>query len=177
MIHIALGSNLASPAGPPRQTLDAALTHLEGCGIRVMACSPFYESAALGTPDPQPPYVNAVAAVSLRGATPETLLSTLLAVERAFGRRREGFRAARTLDLDLLDWHGEVLPDPESWRAAADGEAVPGPLFLPHPRLHRRRFVLAPLADLAPCWRHPVLGTGITALLAATAEQELRRLD
>jgi len=80
------------------------------------------------------------------------LLDALLALEARFGRRRGARNAARTLDLDLLDYDGLRLATPR--------------LLLPHPRLAARRFVLAPLAEIAPGWRHPSLGRRADALLA-----------
>ena len=85
----------------------------------------------------------------------DALLAELHAVEEAFGRVRTVPNAARLIDLDLLDFHGEI---------AAGG---PGRATLPHPRMADRAFVLRPLADLAPDWRHPVTGPPIAALLAA----------
>ncbi len=175
MIFIGLGSNLPSCAGPPRQTLAAALARLAEHGITLCGVSGFYESAPLETPDPQPAYVNAVAAIA-SGRTPEALLDCLLGIEAAFGRMRSRRRAARTLDLDLLDWKGVVRPDAALWRAVAEGREEGARLLLPHPRLHRRRFVLAPLAEIAPDWRHPVFGTSIPDLLQGVGDQQLERL-
>ena len=103
-------------------------------------------------PSDQPWYVNGVAAVETALA-PMALLEALLAVEAGFGRRRSVPDAARTLDLDLLDYDGT--------------QCVGERLVLPHPRLHERRFVLAPLAEIAPQWRHPRSGKTAAELLAA----------
>ncbi len=175
MILIGLGSNLSSHAGPPQATLGAALARLAAHGIALCDVSGFYASAPLDTPDPQPVYVNAVAAVRSE-RSPAALLESLLAIEASFGRTRTHRRAARTLDLDLLDWKGVIRPDAGLWRAVAEGRDEGPPLVLPHPRLHRRRFVLAPLAEIVPDWRHPVLGTSIGELLQGVADQELDRL-
>ncbi len=175
MILIGLGSNLSSHAGPPRETLRAALAGLVERGLSLRAVSGFYASAPLDTPDPQPAYVNAVAAVA-GAAAPAAVLECLLGIEAAFGRVRTHRRAARTLDLDLLDWHGRVLPDRDAWRRAAAAEETMSTLIVPHPRLHRRRFVLAPLAEIVPDWRHPVLETSIVELLQAVDDQHLERL-
>src|SRR5205085_3008014 len=94
---------------------------------------------------------NAVAAVAT-ALEPAALLDRLLALEARFGRIRGAPNADRTLDLDLLDFDGRQLQTEI--------------LVLPHPRLHQRRFVLAPLCELAPEWRHPVLGLTAAALLA-----------
>ncbi len=156
VILVALGSNLPGPAGPPRRMVEAALDAMPAYGLRVVACSPWYKSAPV-PPSDQPWYVNGVARVVAASAAlktdPGALLGRLHAIEAAFGRRRDGTRnAARGLDLDLLDVDGLVRAcDP----------------VLPHPRLSERAFVLRPLADLAPEWRHPVSGRSAAALLAA----------
>lgn len=151
MILVGIGSNLATPGfASPRDTTAAALTQFPSVGIAVRRCSRWYLSQPV-PPSDQPWYVNAVAVVESVLA-PAALLDALLALERRFGRRRGAPNAARTLDLDLLDYDGRQC-----------GTAR---LTLPHPRLHERRFVLAPLAEIAPDWRHPVFGGTSTALLA-----------
>jgi 2-amino-4-hydroxy-6-hydroxymethyldihydropteridine diphosphokinase len=153
VILVGIGSNLAvSRFGSPRRTASAAVAQLPELGVAVVRCSRWYLSQPV-PPSDQPWYVNAVAVVETR-LGPGALLGTLLALEARFGRRRGVANAARTLDLDLLDYDG---------RRSATGHLV-----LPHPRLHERRFVLAPLAEIAPRWRHP--------LLAMTARELLRRL-
>jgi 2-amino-4-hydroxy-6-hydroxymethyldihydropteridine diphosphokinase len=149
VILIALGANLPSPAGPPAATLRAALARLEQLGVKILSVSPFYETPAW--PDPaQPTFVNAVAAVET-ALQPVELLALLHGVETAFGRLRSAPNASRTLDIDLLDYEGRVMT---------------GDLTLPHPRIAERSFVLVPLADVAPGWRHPVTGQGVAELLA-----------
>lgn len=144
-ILIALGANMPSRAGPPAQTLKAALAALGDAGVGVLKVSSFLQTDAW--PDPSdPPFTNAVAAVQT-SLQPTALLELLHAIETAFGRVRSRPNAPRTLDLDLLAHGGTVL--------AGQG------LELPHPRLAQRRFVLEPLAEIAPNWRHPV--TGLTA--------------
>jgi 2-amino-4-hydroxy-6-hydroxymethyldihydropteridine diphosphokinase len=150
MILIGLGGNLSSAAGPPQATFAAVLADLPGHGVTVEACSPWYET------EPQPPtdqpwFVNGVAAVATR-LDPAALLAALHGLEAAYGRERSTANAARTLDLDLL--------------AYGDLVTTAGPV-LPHPRLHLRAFVLRPLVDIAPQWRHPVLARTATDLLAA----------
>jgi len=152
MILIGIGSNLAGPGlVSPRETAAAALAELPRLGIRVQRCSRWYLSEPV-PPSGQPWYVNAVAAVETR-LSPMALLDALLGLEQRFGRRRGAPNAARTLDLDLLDYDSRQSAAPR--------------LTLPHPRLHERRFVLAPLAEIAPEWRHPLFGSTAAALLAA----------
>ena len=153
MILIGIGSNLPSTAfGPPSANVEAALAALPAVGACVAARSSWYCSEPVPRSE-QPWFINGVAAL-LTELEPTALLAQLLAVEDRFGRLRGEPNAARVLDLDLLDYNSLVLKT----RALA----------LPHPRLHRRRFVLLPLTELAPAWRHP--------LLHETAEQLLARL-
>lgn len=160
MILIGIGANL--PGGhdaTPRQTCEAALAALDGPDIRVTARAPWYESAPV-PPSGQPWYVNGVAAVDT-ALSPEDLLARLNALEEAFGRERGAVNAARTLDLDLLDHDGAIRP-PEG----------PAPV-LPHPRMDQRAFVLLPLRDVAPDWRHPVTGLSVDELIAALPARAL----
>lgn len=175
MILIGLGSNLSTQAGPPSDTVLAAVEELRKRGIDVAKLSPFYASAPLGPAD-QPWYVNAVAELESDLAGPEACLDRLHAIERIFGRRRAERWQARGLDLDLLDWHGAVRPNASSWRRAAEASAAPQSLVLPHPGLHRRRFVLQPLLDIAPAWRHPVLKRSAVDMIARIKGQEIERI-
>ena len=161
MILVALGGNLATLFGTPLSTLKAALAQMPDYGIDVSRCSSFYKTPAV-TPDAQPPYVNAVAVVETAMPASE-LLSALHRIEAQFGRRRQTRWAARTLDLDLLDYGGEVVID--SGPRGLEAGVGPLPLALPHPGIPERGFVLVPLAEVAPEWRHPVMGESAAELL------------
>ena len=163
MILVGIGSNLAAPGfGSPQDTANAAVAQLPSVGVRVGRCSRWYLSEPV-PPSDQPWYVNAVALVET-GLNPAALLAALLALEARFGRRRGAPNAARTLDLDLLDYDGR--------------QSVTRRLVLPHPRLHERRFVLAPLAEIAPQWRHPLLALSARVLSGRLpAGQPIRAID
>lgn len=157
---IALGANLPHERfGSPRQTLEAALTELGRRGVRTVRVSPWYRTAPVPASD-QPWYVNAVAEVASELAA-DALLAQLHAVEETFGRARTVVNAARPIDLDLIDFKGEI---------AAGGQ---GRATLPHPRMTDRAFVLLPLADLAPHWRHPVSGLTVRALIEALPADQI----
>jgi len=151
MILVGIGSNLAAPRfASPLDTAAAALEQLPTIGVAVVRRSRWYMSEPV-PPSEQPWYANGVVTVETRFA-PAALLDALLSLEARFGRRRGERNAARTLDLDLLDYEGRQCRTER--------------LVLPHPRLHERRFVLAPLAEIAPRWRHPRSGATAAELLA-----------
>ena len=151
-ILIGMGANYPGPWGAPSQTIDRALRELDGQGVWLRAVSNFYETAAVGRAG-QPAYVNAVALVET-AMPPEALLRRLKQIERGSGRRGGSPWGPRTLDLDILDFKGRV----QNWQGSAPqfARAGPRPLVLPHPWIEKRPFVLRPLLDVAPDWRHPV---------------------
>jgi 2-amino-4-hydroxy-6-hydroxymethyldihydropteridine diphosphokinase len=151
-VVVALGSNLKGSYPSLNALLEAALDRFAGEGLRVIRRSSWWRSAAW--PDPSAPaYLNGVALVETTLA-PFATLAALRRVEAAFGRERHAVNAPRTLDLDLIAWGRTVLDTPE--------------LTLPHPRAAERLFVVGPLAEIAPAWRHPL--SGLTAAeLAARA--------
>ena len=160
--YVALGSNLSSAAGTPAATLTAAIKRLRNLG-EVTARSSFYETEPVGNAA-QPHFTNAVVALSTALA-PEALLNSLLSIEREFGRERSGNvrNAPRTLDLDLLLLDNLILDSPF--------------LTLPHPAIAGRRFVLAPLAEIAPRLVHPVLKKEISQLLTELPDSGENRIS
>ena len=149
--YIGLGSNL----GDRRANLRRAVCEIERLeGLRLIALSSFYESKPVG-PEDQPDFMNAAAAVRTPLA-PRSLLETLQTIEAAMGRRRLERWGPRNIDLDILLYDDFVLSEPD--------------LVVPHPLMHLRRFVLAPLCEIAPDARHPVLGMSVRELLARLDE-------
>ena len=144
----------------PAATLERALGEIAHAGVKVEAVSAFYETSAVGRAR-QPAYVNAVALVDT-SLSPEALIRRLKEIERRAGRRGGRPWGPRTLDIDIIDYKGLV----RHWRArqADFSRAGPRPLVLPHPLMHERPFVLRPLLDIAPDWRHPVLRRSAQAL-------------
>ena len=147
--YLGLGSNLGNRLAFLRGGRDRLITHFD---ITLLHSSGVYETAAVGGPADSPPYLNAVLAIETP-LSPRDLLAASLAVEEEFGRTRPAEWAPRTLDIDLL-LYGDTVIDEDGLR-------------LPHPRLHERAFILAPLSELAPDQVHPVLHQTIRALSAA----------
>jgi 2-amino-4-hydroxy-6-hydroxymethyldihydropteridine diphosphokinase len=159
---VALGANLHGADGaPPRLMCERAILALRQIpGLRVSARSRWFSTAPIPA-GPQPRYINGI--VRLHGnIAPIDLLAALHRLEHAAGRVRGAPNAARPLDLDIIDMAGLVqdAPDP----------------ILPHPRAHLRAFVLLPLRDLFPTWRHPRLGTSIVDLLQGLPTQDIAPL-
>lgn len=142
----------------PLETCMAAADALAAIPeLKLMTVSPWYRSAAISQ-FAQPDFCNGV--VRMEGEIePAMLLAALQDIENRFGRERGITNAARTLDLDIIDLNGMI-------------RAIP-PVILPHPRAHLRAFVLRPILDVAPGWRHPTLRRGVASLLADLAPQAI----
>lgn len=157
-VYVGLGSNMGRRAG----NLLLAVRGLMNAGLCVSHLSSIYETEAVDVTD-QPAFLNMVAELSgERLPAPEQLMGRLLRIEYALGRRRDRPKGPRTIDLDLLLYGNE--------RRATEF------LILPHPRLHLRRFALAPLAELAPDLIHPTLHQTIGNLLAHTTHEATVKL-
>ena len=142
---IALGSNL----GDPRAILDGALQALQKSpDIDLKTCSNFYNTVAVGPP--QPDFLNACAVLETN-LSPRSLLHKLLDIEASFGRERREKWGPRTLDLDLLLFDDRIISEPG--------------LSIPHPHMGERAFVLVPLCEIAPHWIHPGIQKAIADLI------------
>ncbi len=139
MILVALGSNISGPWGTPQQSVEYALQALNRDGLKLVEASRLLLTAPFGKPN-QPPFVNAVANIETHLA-PLALLQKLHAIEKEAGRRRKTRWGPRTLDLDIIDYHGLVMTTEN--------------LVLPHPGIAERIFVLKPISELTEKWRHP----------------------
>lgn len=150
---VALGSNLDSEFGDREVNLETAVARLGALG-QVIAVSPFHDTEPVGEVA-QPRFLNGAVLLETE-LRPEELMHELLAVELGMGRDRSAAveKGPRVIDLDLLLYEDEVRVTPE--------------LVLPHPEMHLRRFVLEPLAAIAPEWRHPVLGLTVRQMLESS---------
>ncbi|MFB3829774.1 MAG: 2-amino-4-hydroxy-6-hydroxymethyldihydropteridine diphosphokinase [Bryobacteraceae bacterium] len=153
-VYLGLGSNL----GGRERRLEEAIARLHGPDLRVVRISPVYETAPVDAP-PQGWFLNLVVEAET-GLFPRQLLARTASIERSLGRRRLISKGPRTIDIDILFYGDAVIDMPQ--------------LKIPHPRYAERRFVLVPMADLAPDFRDPVTRRTMRELLAAAPEQEIR---
>ncbi|MEL6979848.1 MAG: 2-amino-4-hydroxy-6-hydroxymethyldihydropteridine diphosphokinase [Pseudomonadota bacterium] len=175
---IALGANTASPVGGPQITLETALDRLRAEDLQVLRRSA-WRSTRAEPPGAGPDFINGVALIETT-LSASALLDRLHDVEEALGRPRrlrdQRRWRPRGVDLDLLALGDHVAPDEAAvrdWMAKSDAACLadaPTGLLLPHPRLHRRAFVLDPLMEVAPAWRHPLLGLTAAAMLSDLPE-------
>ena len=165
MIFIALGANLPSRYGTPADTLKAAERAIEACGgIDVVQSSRIWLTAPVPFDPTQDWYHNSVIVVAT-DLVPDDLLQAMLDIEEDFGRIRGVKNAPRILDLDLIAYHDKII---------LDGER----LIVPHPRMHKRLFVLKPLSDVDNKWTHPKSGLTIEDMVAnCSGDQKAKPMD
>ena len=156
LAYLSLGSNV----GNRERTLAQALQLLAAPDLRVVRVSALYETEPMELRD-QPWFLNLVAEIET-GLFPRQLLARTQKVEKELGRKRKVPKGPRTIDIDILLYGDSVIETPD--------------LTVPHPQMAERRFVLEPLAELAPELRHPVLRRTASELLAATRGQVVRRV-
>lgn len=173
---LALGGNATSPVGSPALTLSFALKALRKRDVIILKASSLYVNPAFPKGS-GPDFVNAVALID-SDHKPAELLDILHEIEAECGRVREKRWGPRTLDLDLIDAAGRVLPDLSLylwWRnlsPANQAELAPDQLILPHPRLQDRAFVLIPMMELIPDWKHPVSGLTVAEMVEQLPESD-----
>lgn len=174
---IALGSNLSNEIGASVKIVEAAIDDLSSIGLFPVETSRFFRTPAFPAGS-GPDFVNAV--ISCETAlSASAALDALHKVEERLGRTREKRWEARVIDLDLLDFSGEILPDISTfsqWRDLSikiQMERAPEQIILPHPRIQDRLFVLIPLRDVAPDWRHPVSGATPEEMIKAFTPKDL----
>ena len=164
MIFVGIGSNLSSKGcSTPYQTVLSAIEHFPKFGLKVCKQSDWYESEPVPVSS-QPWFVNGVVEISsAKGA--RSTLKTLHLIEDLFGRKRSELNAARTLDLDLLDYKGMVVNDNPN-------------LILPHPRIDKRAFVVLPLQNICPEWQSPLTKQKVSDLAALLPrDQKIKKIE
>lgn len=177
---IGIGGNLAGQMGSPYGEVAAAIDRISHAGEKVSRQSRFFRTPCFPA-GAGPDFVNAAIGVETT-RRPSELLALLHEVEMAGGRARHARWEARVIDLDLLALGGQVLPDAAAFRDWADlplerqMQDAPTDLILPHPRLHERPFVLVPLRDIAPDWRHPVLGRTVAQMCDALPAEDIAEI-
>jgi len=154
-VYLSLGSNLGDPA----KNLRDGIAALRKAGIDVTRTSSMYETEPVDYLD-QPWFLN-MAAEAETELAPAALLQALRGIERQMGSKRLVAKGPRLIDMDILLYGDEVIDTPE--------------LQVPHPRMHLRRFVLEPLAEIAPNVRHPILGLNVSEMLAQTPDKSVVR--
>ncbi|MBC7770633.1 MAG: 2-amino-4-hydroxy-6-hydroxymethyldihydropteridine diphosphokinase [Phycisphaerales bacterium] len=150
---IAMGTNMPFNGAEGPTLLAQALSAMREAGFMLRAASGVWRTPAWPPGADQPDYFNAVVEVDAKLSEPQAAYAQMRTIEAQFGRARRTKWESRTLDLDLL--------------AVGDLQGAFGEIILPHPHIHERAFVLAPMAEIAPDWRHPSLGLAVSEMLAA----------
>ncbi len=165
-ILIGLGGNIPSHIGSPIDTIERALAILERKDdILISAKSAMYQTAPVPVSD-QPDFINMAVRIETE-LSAQSLLALFQRIEVGCGRKPGERWSARTLDIDLLAYGNKILPSEDVWQQVVDDKDpaafLPEPV-VPHPRLHKRAFVLVPLLEVAPNWRHPKLKKSVQQL-------------
>ncbi len=181
LIIVALGANVMSDAGNPHETLQIALKLINQRNFDFLRVSSWWRTPAIPA-ESGDDFVNAVATFRC-GLQPLDILKQLHEVEAELGRVRQKRWEPRSCDLDLIAHGDQIAPDyAEVERLMALGltamdQPPPDQLILPHPRMHERGFVLAPMAEVAPDWRHPILGKTTAEMLASLPAEHLEGME
>ena len=160
MIFLGLGSNLSSKFGDRFTNINLAISFLEGYGIRVIKKSNFYETPSYPNKE-NPKFINAVILVETT-LPPVDLMSVLLFIEEKLGRKRDKKNDPRTCDMDIIDYNGQIL----------NLKFNNSELTLPHNDLSKRNFILFPLQEISPNWKHPKTKEFISDLLQKLSDDD-----
>ena len=177
---IAMGANLPSATGTALYTLEKSLELFQLESLQIIRISKWFSTPAFPV-DSGPDFVNGAVEVKTQ-LTPAEVLAALHRIEAVMGRTRDNRWEPRLCDLDLLNYDVEIKPDLETYQhwenldSNSQRTLTPDQLILPHPRLQDRSFVLVPLNDIAPDWRHPVSGFTVSEMLASLPAAELAEI-
>ena len=168
-VLVSLGSNATSALVESAKLLRDAIEHIATQGFRITKSSRYYSTPCFPA-GAGPDFVNAAIEVETSKA-PDVLIAHLHDIEAEFGRERPSRWAPRSLDLDLIAYDDQILPSKDvllQWMdlpLETQKKIAPDVLIVPHPRMHERSFVLIPLADIVPDWRHPILGKTVREMV------------
>lgn len=175
--HVAMGGNMELEGTPSLVTMQSSLRFFSDHGLKIAAVSRFYQTPCFPA-GAGPDYVNAALTVEA-DMKPRDVLARLHDIEQLFRRKRAQRWGMRTLDLDLIAAGDAVYPDLteyQKWRdLSVDAQKIKAPddLILPHPRIQDRAFVVVPLNDIAPTWRHPVSGLSVAQMLGKLSQEAI----
>jgi len=178
---IALGSNISLGTSQPVDIIKRATVELNKSGVNLVSLSRFYQTPAYPEGN-GPNFINSVVKAEANYSS-EKMLQKLHEIEAKFERQRVSRWSSRTLDLDLLARKGQLLPSKRIFQEWYDlplleqKEKIPNELILPHPRIQDRAFVLLPLLDIEPNWKHPILNKTVLQLYEDLPEQSKKSIQ
>ena len=164
MILLGLGSNLSSSFGDRFENISLAISYIEGYGIQIIKKSNFYETYSYPNKE-NPKFINIVISVKTH-LSPMDLMSVLLFIEEKLERKRNKKNDPRTCDIDIIDYNNKVL----------DFKYKNLNLTVPHKELNFRNFVLLPLREISPEWKHPITKENITTLIDKLPEDDKKSI-